>query len=139
MIVKKAVSEPYPGEYNEYGKVCQCCWKRTESRMFYQQIQGLKGAQRKQYKWRRCCPKCWELQDQLVKQGFTLFDNEEKRFETEIHIAKKDTRSGTCNACSRPHTAYHVVFEIKIGNNIIRLCNRCLLNLSKKMNMARHW
>lgn len=134
--VQKAQSELFPGEYNEYGKICQCCWKKVKSKMFYHQIQGLNGLLKKDYKWRRCCPECWTIQENLIKEKRGLYDKK-SNYMPDIHVIKKSVVSGGCLACKRPVTSYRFVFEITIDNFKTRVCSKCLSVLSKKLNMSR--
>lgn len=49
---------------NEYGKLCQACFLRTESRIYPRQCLSRRGKDAKEYKWRRLCKTCWQMADE---------------------------------------------------------------------------
>jgi len=45
----------------EYGKLCQSCYKRTKSRMYFRPCIGIKGKNKNKMIWRRVCIICWDM------------------------------------------------------------------------------
>jgi hypothetical protein len=57
----------------EYGKLCQSCYKRTKSRMYFRRYKrtksrmyfrpciGVKGKNKNKMIWRRVCIICWDM------------------------------------------------------------------------------
>ncbi len=45
----------------EYGKLCQSCYKRTKSRMYFRPCIGVKGKNKNKMIWRRVCIICWDM------------------------------------------------------------------------------
>jgi hypothetical protein len=50
----------------EYGKICQCCFKKTQSRMYFRPSLAFKGKYVSTYKWRRLCSQCWDAANNNV-------------------------------------------------------------------------
>jgi hypothetical protein len=48
----------------EYGKICQSCYRRTESRIYYRPTIGMRGKRSHLTLWRRLCINCWKMAEE---------------------------------------------------------------------------
>lgn len=58
---------------------------------------------------------------------------------SDVHVQVKDSSViGECTACNRLSGIRHQVWEVRLNNTTIRLCDDCRLDLAKKLKTPRH-
>jgi len=57
-----------------------------------------------------------------------------------IEVSKEEKEKvGSCVVCSDEKRTYRLVYVVQIGTMKVRLCETCRKELSRQLNMARHW